>query len=704
MKKICIILAAVFLYGAAFSQANYDSTKQLTTVSAYGSHVGNWRVKNSFWIPTDTIKLKVSDSSAIALKEGVLYYYTGYYWVSIATPYGNVTASNGLTKTGNDIALGGALTEDTTNISTEDKVFVITNNGDASAFSGTTQLILDPLNKYWAIGDAVGGFGSATSIHIIDSIGTVLIDGDLKVQGSPGFNYSNINYPLYWDQNSQYYVPGNAIDSVWRDTDSIYFKIRGIDQLTFTNGKIVGIKSAATGGGSGTVTSIATNDGTGITGGTITTTGTLAIDTVNVIATKWQALQNIIDSSFDVTRPTVNGTVSIFEKISSTNLQLSDLKNSASVTWTKDADSNLVATATGGSMVYPGAGIPLSTGSAWGTSITDNSADWNSAFGWGNHASAGYMTAASSNTVTNKDLTSGTNTFPTFNQSTTGSAATLTTTRTLWGQNFDGSANVTGNMTLGSSSITMTGSLAATGARVTKGWFTDIESTNAPTIGGSAATGTGGLVRATSPSITTGITGGSTFSAFNTTTTTLNFAGAATTLNVGGTPTSAITHNYSANATATATTKTVNLGTGGAAGSTSNINIGSANGGTTTINSPNVTAGTITARWKARVGSTTSSATPTINTDNTDIYKLTAQTADITSFTTNLTGTPNDGDVLEIQITGTAARAITWGASFVSSSVTLPATTVTTETLTVVFQYYTTSSYGNNKWVCANYY
>ena len=109
-------------------------------------------------------------------------------------------------------------------------------------------------------------------------------------------------------------------------------------------------------------------------------------------------------------------------------------------------------------------------------------------------------------------------------------------------------------------------------------------------------------------------------------------------------------------------------------------------------------------RWTARVGSTTSSATPTINTDNVDIYKLTAQTADITSFTTNLSGSPADGDILEIQVTGTAARAITWGASFVSTTVTLPTTTVTTATLTIVFQYYTTSSYGNNKWACVNYY
>lgn len=115
-----------------------------------------------------------------------------------------------------------------------------------------------------------------------------------------------------------------------------------------------------------------------------------------------------------------------------------------------------------------------------------------------------------------------------------------------------------------------------------------------------------------------------------------------------------------------------------------------------------VEGGSIMGRWKARVGSTTSSATPTINTDNVDIYKLTAQAADITSFTTNLSGTPNDGDILEIQITGTAARAITWGSSFVSSTVTLPTTTVTTATLTVVLQYFTTSSYGNNKWVCVN--
>ena len=46
----------------------------------------------------------------------------------------------------------------------------------------------------------------------------------------------------------------------------------------------------------------------------------------------------------------------------------------------------VVSVASGGGMVYPGAGIPLSTGSAWGTSIANNSANWNTAHSWGNHA------------------------------------------------------------------------------------------------------------------------------------------------------------------------------------------------------------------------------------------------------------------------------------------------------------------------------
>lgn len=66
-------------------------------------------------------------------------------------------------------------------------------------------------------------------------------------------------------------------------------------------------------------------------------------------------------------------------------------------------------------------------------------------------------TLAGSEALTNKNLNSGTNTFPTFNQNTTGSAASLTTTRTIWGQNFNGTANVTGTPVF--SAISNTGTL-----------------------------------------------------------------------------------------------------------------------------------------------------------------------------------------------------------------------------------------------------
>lgn len=101
-------------------------------------------------------------------------------------------------------------------------------------------------------------------------------------------------------------------------------------------------------------------------------------------------------------------------------------------------------------------------------------------------------------------------------------------------------------------------------------------------------------------------------------------------------------------------------------------------------------------RITPRVSTTTSSATPTINTDNVDMYGLTAQTVDITSFTTNLSGTPTDGQKLWIYIVGTAARAITWGTSFEASTVALPTTTVSTNRLDVGFVWNAATS----KWRC----
>ena len=101
-------------------------------------------------------------------------------------------------------------------------------------------------------------------------------------------------------------------------------------------------------------------------------------------------------------------------------------------------------------------------------------------------------------------------------------------------------------------------------------------------------------------------------------------------------------------------------------------------------------------RITARTGTVASSATPTINTDNVDFFSITAQNVDITSFTTNLSGTPTIDQTLWIAITGTAARAITWGASFEASTIALPTTTVTTARLDVAFIWNSVTS----KWRC----
>ena len=96
------------------------------------------------------------------------------------------------------------------------------------------------------------------------------------------------------------------------------------------------------------------------------------------------------------------------------------------------------------------------------------------------------------------------------------------------------------------------------------------------------------------------------------------------------------------------------------------------------------------------LASTANSATPTLNVDNYDMMVITGQTVAITSFTTNLTGTPTNGQKLWISVTGTGAIAITWGASFEASTVALPTTTVTTARLDTGFVWNAATS----KWRC----
>jgi hypothetical protein len=98
------------------------------------------------------------------------------------------------------------------------------------------------------------------------------------------------------------------------------------------------------------------------------------------------------------------------------------------------------------------------------------------------------------------------------------------------------------------------------------------------------------------------------------------------------------------------------------------------------------------------LASTANSATPTLNTDNYDMMVITGQTVAITSFTTNLTGTPINGQKLIISITGSSSISISsWGSSFEpSNAVALPTTTTGSTRLDVGFIWNAATS----KWRC----
>jgi streptogramin lyase len=112
----------------------------------------------------------------------------------------------------------------------------------------------------------------------------------------------------------------------------------------------------------------------------------------------------------------------------------------------------------------------------------------------------------------------------------------------------------------------------------------------------------------------------------------------------------------------------------------------------------NAQFGQFQGRRKMRVSNVNApGATPSMNTDTFDVFTFTGLAAAITSMTTNLTGTPEGEDLMRVSFTDNGvARAITWGASFESSTTTLPATTVAGARLDVGFVWNTATS----KWRC----
>lgn len=100
-----------------------------------------------------------------------------------------------------------------------------------------------------------------------------------------------------------------------------------------------------------------------------------------------------------------------------------------------------------------------------------------------------------------------------------------------------------------------------------------------------------------------------------------------------------------------------------------------------------------------RVTTLAFSATPTINTDNYDEVILNPVSGNITSMSTNLTGTPNHGEQITFHFKPTASVSLAWGAKFEDSSITKPVSLTSGTQLSVSFTWNSLDSL----WRCVGY-
>lgn len=251
------------------------------------------------------------------------------------------------------------------------------------------------------------------------------------------------------------------------------------DQKLYSKNASGTVILVGTGTATGTVTSVGMTVPTGLTvsGFPVTTSGTLAVTLTAGYSIPTTTSQTNWDSAYTQRLQWDGGSTNLVAATGRTSLggttvgqNFFTLTNPAAITFPRiNADNTVSAldaatfrtaisagTVTGVTATSP---VASSGGTAPVISLASGYGDTQNPFA---SKTANYVFAAPNGVA-------GAPTFraivaadiPTLNQNTTGSAATLTTTRTLWGQNFNGSANVTGALS-SVTTMSMSGQLTST--------------------------------------------------------------------------------------------------------------------------------------------------------------------------------------------------------------------------------------------------
>lgn len=194
-------------------------------------------------------------------------------------------------------------------------------------------------------------------------------------------------------------------------------RVNLLPSYTGNGSKVLALNSGATdvewvaaGSGSGTVTSVSLTmpSGFSVSGSPVTSSGTLAVSTtLNGVLKGNGSGFTTATAGTDYLAPAAIGTTvlaydsNLQSFVNTFTLPTTDSTNGYVLSTNGAGTLSWIANGSGGSMVYPSAGIAVSTGTAWGTSLTA--------------PSGSIVGTTDSQTLTNKTLTSPTITGATLN-------------------------------------------------------------------------------------------------------------------------------------------------------------------------------------------------------------------------------------------------------------------------------------------------